>query len=209
MSPSSMGVAMASDGCRMELANSATDPAFRQPIQRQLSMRLWHWRIYIVVLTAVASVVLMAWIGYLAVSLRAVPAEAAWRTTWIGFDLVELGAYAIAAWSAWRRRLVVVPALYLAAILLLADAWFDVTLAWGTGGWWTSFLLAAFIEIPLALVLGAFAYRMSVASRVALYVSVGLPAALAVHPSLVPPSRSAGRLDLLGRDRPGHRAEAG
>jgi hypothetical protein len=39
------------------------------------------------------------------------------------------------------------------AVLLICDAWFDVSLAFGTSGVWLSAVLAACVELPLALYL--------------------------------------------------------
>jgi hypothetical protein len=45
--------------------------------------------------------------------------------------------------------------------LLLSDAWFDVTLAWGTAGEATSLLLALGVELPLASALWALVPRLA------------------------------------------------
>ena len=46
--------------------------------------------------------------------------------------VAKLAAYLAAAWGAWRRRFMVIPALYASSVLLLCDAWFDITLSWNT-----------------------------------------------------------------------------
>jgi hypothetical protein len=38
-------------------------------------------------------------------------------------------------------------------VLLICDAWFDVSLAFGTSGVWLSAVLAACVELPLAFYL--------------------------------------------------------
>jgi hypothetical protein len=48
-----------------------------------------------------------------------------------------------------RHRAVVIPALA-AAVLLVCDAWFDVSLEFGTPAVWVSAALAVFVELPMA-----------------------------------------------------------
>jgi hypothetical protein len=140
-------------------------------------------------MSAVASVVISVWLIHLMLSLPSSPSFAAWRATWIGFDLAELAAYLAAAWGAWRRRSMVIPALYASSVLLLCDAWFELTLSWNTHGWWGSVLLAVLLEIPTATVFAILGHRTSLAARAAVYASLGLPMSLALHRGLIPPPR--------------------
>jgi hypothetical protein len=75
-----------------------------------------------------------------------------WRGAWVGFDLAELIAFALTAWAAWRGRQVLIMCLIVLATLLLADAWFDVTLDVRTGDFTFSLLSAVLVEIPLAVI---------------------------------------------------------
>jgi hypothetical protein len=156
-------------------------PLSAESVQRTMTRRLWASRLYILVLTGVGALVLSSWIGFLTVSLRPPPSVSSWRTMWIGFDVMELTAYVTAAWGAWRRHAVVIPALYAAAALLLCDAWFDTTLAWGTSAWTQSLVLAIAVEVPTALLLTILAYRTSSASRAALLAAAGQPTSRASH----------------------------
>jgi hypothetical protein len=101
--------------------------------------------------TIVCCVVLAAWIGVLAVTLPKYYRAGDWRGAWVGFDLAELAAFAATAWAAWRGRQVLIMCLLVLATLLLADAWFDVTLDVRTSGFLYSLLSALLIEIPLAV----------------------------------------------------------
>jgi hypothetical protein len=101
--------------------------------------------------TIVCCVVLAAWIGILAVTLPRFYRAGDWRGAWVGFDLVELAAFATTAWAAWRGRQVLIVCLLVLATLLLCDAWFDVTLDVRTGAFLYSLLSALLIEIPLAV----------------------------------------------------------
>jgi hypothetical protein len=54
----------------------------------------------------------------------------------------------------------VVPALFASAILLLCDAWFDMSLSWRTDEWGSSLLLGLGVELPMAVVLIVLATRV-------------------------------------------------
>lgn len=97
-------------------------------------------------------VLLAAWIGVLVVTLPRYYRAGDWRGAWVGFDAAELVTFAVTAWAAWRGRQLLIMCLIVLATLLLADAWFDVTLDLRTSGFLLSLLSALFIEIPLALV---------------------------------------------------------
>jgi hypothetical protein len=101
--------------------------------------------------TIVCCVVLAAWVGVLAVTLPPFYRTGGWRGAWVGFDLAELAAFAATAWAAWRGRQVLIMCLLVLATLLLADAWFDVTLDVASNGFVWSLLSALLIEIPLAM----------------------------------------------------------
>jgi hypothetical protein len=53
----------------------------------------------------------------------------------------------------WLRHRAVILAALATALLLICDAWFDVSLAFGTPEIWLSAALAAFAELPLAFYL--------------------------------------------------------
>jgi hypothetical protein len=102
--------------------------------------------------TIVCCLVLAAWIGVLAVTLPAYYRAGGWRGAWVGFDVAELIAFGVTAWAAWRGRQILIISLLVLATLLLADAWFDVTLDVRTSGFMTSLLSALLVEIPLAAI---------------------------------------------------------
>jgi hypothetical protein len=108
-------------------------------------------RRWFLIATIVCCVVLAVWIGVLAVTLPRFYRAGDWRGAWVGFDLAELAAFAATAWAAWRGRQVLIMCLLVLATLLLADAWFDVTLDVRTSGFMYSLLEALLIEIPLAV----------------------------------------------------------
>ncbi len=65
------------------------------------------------------------------------------------------------------------------ATLLCCDAWFDITLDWGTRGFMVSVLSAALVELPLAVV-------ALIGARRLLHLTVGRLELLAGYPGPVP-----------------------
>jgi hypothetical protein len=122
----------------IDLPLPAADPAS----QRRRKM--------LIVAAISCSVVLAAWIGILEVKLPREFRAGGWRTAWVGFDVALMLTFAATAWSAWRRRQVLILCLVVLAALLCCDAWFDTTLDWGTPGFMVSLLSALLVELPLA-----------------------------------------------------------
>src|SRR5215470_1028931 len=54
------------------------------------------------------AVALAAWIGVLEVTLPRAYRAGGWRTTWVGFDGALLITFVATAWSAWRRRQILI-----------------------------------------------------------------------------------------------------
>jgi hypothetical protein len=126
------------------------------------------------------AVVLAAWIGVLAISLPPHYRAGGWRAAWVGFDVGLMLVFVATAWSAWRRRQVLILCLIVLATLLCCDAWFDAVLDWRTGGFAVSLLSALLVELPLAVV------ALSVARRL-LRLTIGRLEALEGIPGPVPP----------------------
>ncbi|HEY1322751.1 MAG TPA: hypothetical protein VGF32_21015, partial [Streptosporangiaceae bacterium] len=104
----------------------------------------------LIVCAIACAVALAAWIGVLEVTLPRAYRAGGWRTAWVGFDGALLVTFVVTAWSAWRRRQVLILCLVVLAALLCCDAWFDTTLDWGTHGFLISLLSALLVELPLA-----------------------------------------------------------
>ncbi len=124
------------------------DPRFRR------SMRLW------LALTVGGCLLLAAWIGVLAVTLPRNFTSGAWRGAWVGFDAALLAAFAATAWASWRRRQPLIVCLIVTATLLCCDAWFDLTLDWGTQAFVWSLMSAVFAELPVAVLMIIAARRL-------------------------------------------------
>lgn len=107
----------------------------------------------VLAVTAISTVVLVPWIVYLSITLNERHRVTMWGTAWIGFDVLLLVTFALSAWSVWKRRLVAIAFLSATAIMLLIDAWFDVTMSWGTRGERISIATAIVAELPLFVLL--------------------------------------------------------
>ncbi|MEH0516676.1 hypothetical protein QBC31_39245 [Streptomyces sp. B21-079] len=101
-------------------------------------------------LLTVCAVGLVPWTVLLALTLPSHFQVHQWRLAWVGFDVLLVVATAATAILGWlRNKAVIVPAVGM-AVLLICDAWFDVSLTFGTSGVWLSVALAVFAELPLA-----------------------------------------------------------
>jgi hypothetical protein len=104
--------------------------------------------------------VLAAWIAILIMTLPGHYTSHDWRTVWVGLDVAELAAFAATGWAAWHQRQVVIILMQITGTLLVCDAWFDVTLDFGSRGFTISILTALVVELPLAFVMFASARRL-------------------------------------------------
>ena len=85
------------------------------------------------VMTVGGVVLLVPWVSQLATTLPDHHSAHQWRVAWTGFDVALTLAFAFTAVAGWRRRQITISALTMLGVLLLCDAWFDITLSWGTG----------------------------------------------------------------------------
>jgi hypothetical protein len=147
----------------------------------------------LLIAACLAGVLLLSvWIGVLEAELPPYYRAGGWRAAWVGFDIGLLLVFAATAWAAWRRRQVLIACLIVLATLLCCDAWFDITLDWGTGGFMVSVLTAALVELPLAAV-------ALIGARRLLRLTIGRLELLAGSPGPVP---SFWQVPLFG-DSPG------
>ena len=111
------------------------------------------------VVLASSCVVLVPWVIFLALSLPRHYETGNWRATWVGFDIVLIVALAMTAYLGWQKRQLVMFAAFATGLLLICDAWFDITTASGSDKL-TAALSAVLIEVPLALLLLSVTYRL-------------------------------------------------
>jgi hypothetical protein len=98
-----------------------------------------------------AGVVLLPWIGILAVTLPRRQFDLHYRAAWVGFDLLLVFAITRTAYMAFRVDQRVQISATATATLLIVDAWFDMTTSGGRGQFFEALLLAVFVEIPAAV----------------------------------------------------------
>lgn len=111
-------------------------------------------------ITVIGAAVLVPWIAYLSVTLPEHHRVGTWNIAWVGFDILLLLSLGATAWAMWRRRLVAVAFLTASAVALVFDAWFDITLSWGSREQRSSLLTGLLVEVPVALLSIATIFRI-------------------------------------------------
>ncbi|MET7486373.1 hypothetical protein [Streptomyces sp. NPDC005538] len=137
------------DAPKADIRQGAEAPA---PTPEVLERIRRHRRNTLELLT-VCAVGLVPWTVLLAFTLPSGYEVHQWRLTWVGFDVLLVVAMASTALLGWRRHRAVIVAALATAVLLICDAWFDVSLAFGTSDVWFAAALAVFAELPLAFYL--------------------------------------------------------
>ena len=117
-------------------------------------------RAFFLTITTVGALVLLPWVVYLALTLSERPQGGEWRWAWVGFDIALALALGTTAILGWLERQMVLVALVVTGVLLCCDAWFDLTLSWGTGDQWTSVATALLIEVPMAVLMFRACHRL-------------------------------------------------
>lgn len=110
-------------------------------------------------LNLVAAVALIPWIVYLGMTLPDRYVARHWATAWVGFDVLLLAMFAATALLGLKRRQLLVLSAFGTGLLLLCDAWFDVTTA-GPDDRLLALASAVFIEIPVGALLMSSALRL-------------------------------------------------
>jgi hypothetical protein len=110
------------------------------------------WTRRLGLLLAVAAVLLIPWTAWLAVRLPSRHVSAHWDIAWVGFDVLLTAALAATGIALWKRSSIAPFAATAAATLLVMDAWFDIFTARSGDELDWAIIVAAFVEIPLAVV---------------------------------------------------------
>jgi hypothetical protein len=126
------------------LAEMAADDVRDGPLRRTHRGRFLRF-------VVLACVLLIPWTAYLAITLPPKFTADQWSLTWTGFDVALIAVIAVTGWAAVRRRQFVTTGLVAWGTLLACDAWFDITLDWGSPGLPASLLTALFVELPLSV----------------------------------------------------------
>src|ERR1700684_2137074 len=95
------------------------------------------------------SLLLLPWIGYIAVSLPSRQLSPNYDIAWAGFDVFLLAGLASTASFALRRSRDLSHTAAATATLLVVDAWFDC-MTTPADQRWQSFVLCGLVELPLA-----------------------------------------------------------
>ena len=142
---------------RRELARALAVIDLPHPL---LDPRLRRRRRLALLVMMACCVALAGWIAILILTLPGRYTSSDWRAVWVGLDIAELRRV--------RRdrvgRVAPAPGRHFLHGLdrdaLISDAWFDLTLDYGSAGFTRSVLSAVIAEIPLALLLYAGARRL-------------------------------------------------
>lgn len=118
-------------------------------IEPSMAARVRRARLWLMV---GGSLAMIPWIAFLAITLPDRYVAANWAVTWVGFDALLVTLMAATAYLGSRRRVLVVLTAFATAVMLVCDAWFDLTTA-GPGDIWLSAGVAIFAELPLAALL--------------------------------------------------------
>jgi hypothetical protein len=154
MLPSKEELASLDPGERAELMRALADLGREDPLaDRTIQVRR---RLGLIFMTG-CCLVLIPWIVLLALTLPQHYRAGQWAVAWTGLDIAELLAFGATALASLLRRQIMVGLMVVTATLLCCDAWFDVTLSWGSSEATASIADALLIELPIAalMILGA------------------------------------------------------
>ena len=107
-----------------------------------------------------AGVFMIPWVLFLSRTLPAGATDCHWALAWVGLDSCEALALFATGWLLLRADNRCVLAATATAVLLLTDAWLDVTSAAPGDELLTAIAMAAFAEAPIALACIALALRL-------------------------------------------------
>jgi hypothetical protein len=135
---------------------SRLQPPMDGVLPAPLSLRMRYCRM---ILIGVGAIVLVPWMMYLAVTLPQNYVVHHWSATWVGFDVLLVVFMTATVVLGYLRRQVGLFIAFTTGVLLICDAWFDMTTAEGDD-LLESVLSAAFIEVPVAVVMIASVLRL-------------------------------------------------
>jgi hypothetical protein len=150
-----------SEGIVSDESIAALSPAQRRDLIRRLEMPLAELlptrdfervRRMRLVLMIGATISLIPWIAYLAITLPEKYVAHNWTVTWVGFDILLVTFMAATAVLGFLRRQLLILAAFTTGVLLVCDAWFDVMTA-APADRWVSVLTAVLGELPLSALL--------------------------------------------------------
>jgi hypothetical protein len=138
-------------------AAASTLPARHRPaVAAEFPRRRWRQRLPSLALL-VSGAGMVPWLTYLAITLPARTSVPHWSAAWVGLDVMEATGLAATGWLVRRgdpRRCLAAAA---TAMLLVVDAWFDISTA--GSGLTQAVAMATCAELPMAALCSVVAYR--------------------------------------------------
>jgi len=135
----------------------STLPARHRPVvAAEFPRRRWRQRLPSLALL-VSGAGMVPWLTYLAITLPARTSVPHWSAAWVGLDVMEAIGLAVTGWLVRRgdpRRCLAATA---TAMLLVVDAWFDISTA--GSGLTEAVAMATCAELPMAALCSVVAYR--------------------------------------------------
>ncbi|MGN6607654.1 MAG: hypothetical protein ACTHMS_11685 [Jatrophihabitans sp.] len=104
-----------------------------------------------------ALVGMIPWLVYLGFTLPSKVRSDNYDVAWLGFDSGLMLVLGVLGFAAWRRSAATGALAAVAAMMLVVDAWFDITTS-AASDTWLAVVLAACGELPLAAICGWAAY---------------------------------------------------
>ncbi|MBR7825718.1 hypothetical protein KDK95_05315 [Actinospica sp. MGRD01-02] len=108
-----------------------------------------------------AGLLMIPWVLFLSRTLPAGATDCHWALAWVGVDSSEALALFATGWLLLRADNRCVLAATAAAVLLLTDAWLDLTSAASRGELLIAIAMAVFAEVPIAIACAALALRLT------------------------------------------------
>src|SRR6476469_2032736 len=124
-----------------------------------MKLRPTAFRYWVIALFGVIGVSLFPWPIWRSSSLKAHHETRHWDLAWSGFDSGLALAFLLTAFAAWRRSPWVGALAAATGTLLITDAWFDIALESHSDELRNAVYLAAFAEVPVAVLCFWIAYR--------------------------------------------------
>ena len=112
----------------------------------------WRPRRLVYTFFALASLLLVPWVGLLSAELPSRHESAHWDIAWVGFDIVLALVLLAVAITSWLRSRWLEGSATAAATLLFTDAWFDVLTSSTRAELIVALLEAVCVELPLAVI---------------------------------------------------------
>jgi predicted branched-subunit amino acid permease len=107
---------------------------------------------WIVLIFGAIGLGLLPWTAWLSTSLKPHHSTDNWDLAWSGFDSALAALFMLTAYAAWHRRPWLPASAAATGALLIADAWFDVTLESRTNDFKVALIEAVAAELPLAAI---------------------------------------------------------